>query len=144
MSDITVRQAVRDLSAYVVEPPDFPIIVNANENPNDLPMPIKNQIADAIMACPFNRYPDASAKTLRARLSSYLGIPAEQIICGCGSDEIINMIGESFLEKDGVVLSHAPGFSMYDIWSTIAGGNFYWIGDKADHVPDLEQLLKTA
>ena len=144
MSHITVRQAVRDLSAYVVEPPDFPIIVNANENPDDLPMPIKNQIADAIMACPFNRYPDASAKTLRARLSSYLGIPAEQIICGCGSDEIINMIGESFLEKNDVVLSHAPGFSMYDIWSTIAGGNFYWIGDKADHVPDLEKLLKTA
>ena len=47
MSDITVRQAVRDLSAYVVEPPDFPIIVNANENPDDLPMPIKKQIADA-------------------------------------------------------------------------------------------------
>ncbi|MBQ3335089.1 MAG: histidinol-phosphate transaminase [Eubacteriaceae bacterium] len=141
MSHIPVRQAVRNLDAYVVTPPDYPVVVNANENPEDLPASVKQQMADAILSCPINRYPDASAAALRARLSDFTGVPADQIICGCGSDEIINMIGESFLEENDVVLSHAPGFSMYDIWTKIAGGRFCWVDDQDDHRPNVDTLL---
>lgn len=139
-----IRPAVEALDAYVVEPPNYSIIVNANENPFDFPKELKEEICQEIMKRPLNRYPDATAKELRGYLSDYTGIAADQIICGCGSDEIIEMINEAFVNPGDVVLGHSPSFSMYQIWSCIGGADFHWIDDRPGHHPDIDGILAEA
>ncbi len=139
-----IRDCVKDLEAYQVTPPEYSVILNANENPWDFPAELKEELCREIMDTPLNRYPDATSAELREYLSDYTGIAASQIICGCGSDELINMIGQSFLNPGDQVLAHAPSFSMYQIWSTIAGGSFLSVPDKEDHYPDVEALINTA
>ncbi len=44
-------------------------------------------------------YPDGYAKQLRDGLASKLEINEEQLTFGCGSDEIVDIICRSYLEK---------------------------------------------
>lgn len=138
------RPCVKDLEAYKVVPPDYNIIVNANENPFDFPDALKKELNDTILDMSLNRYPDPSATALREQLSDYTGIDADQIICGCGSDEIMSMLNQTFINPGDVVISHAPSFSMYQIWSVIGGADFVWVPDTEDLTPDVENIINTA
>ncbi|MQM72380.1 MAG: histidinol-phosphate transaminase [Eubacteriaceae bacterium] len=138
------RLCVKDLEAYKVVPPNYNIIVNANENPFDFPDALKKELNDEIMRMPLNRYPDPSATALREQLADYTGIDADQIICGCGSDEIMSMLNQTFINPGDVVISHAPSFSMYQIWSVIGGADFIWVPDNDDLYPDVENIINTA
>jgi histidinol-phosphate aminotransferase len=138
------RPCVKDLKAYKVVPPNYNIIVNANENPFDFPDALKKELNDEIMRMPLNRYPDPSATALREQLADYTGIDADQIICGCGSDEIMSMLNQTFINPGDVVISHAPSFSMYQIWSVIGGADFIWVPDTEDLYPDVENIINTA
>lgn len=143
MIDYT-RSCIANLEAYKVAPPDYDIILNANENPYDFPKALKEEFCAAIMDTAMNRYPDASASELRHLLGQYTGINEDQIICGCGSDEIIAMINQSFVNPGDTVIAHSPSFSMYQIWSNIAGASFMAIPDKKDHYPDVEGIINCA
>ncbi len=138
------RPCVKDLEAYKVVPPNYNIIVNANENPFDFPDALKKELNDEIMRMPLNRYPDPSATALREQLADYVGVDAGQIICGCGSDEIMSMLNQTFINPGDVVISHAPSFSMYQIWSVIGGADFIWVPDNDDLYPDVENIINTA
>jgi histidinol-phosphate aminotransferase len=139
-----IRPVIEGLDAYTVEPPEFEIILNANENPWDFPTELKEELCQAIMDTPLNRYPDAGFRALREALSDYTGIAPQQLIAGCGSDELIEMICQSFVDQGDVVLSHSPSFSMYEIWNTIAGARFINVPDKEDHYPNVEKIIATA
>lgn len=143
-TDRFTRDCVKTLDAYRVVPPNYDIILNANENPFDFPAELKEELFDALRDDDFNRYPDPTATEVRALLSDYTGIDADQIIIGCGSDEIMNMIGQSFLNPDDIVIAHAPSFSMYDIWTTIAGGKCLWVADKDGGYHDIETIITAA
>ena len=138
------RPCVKDLEAYKVVPPNYNIIVNANENPFDFPDALKKELNDEIMRMPLNRYPDPSATALREQLADYVGVDADQIICGCGSDEIMSMLNQTFINPGDVVISHAPSSSMYQIWSVIGGADFIWVPDNDDLYPDVENIINTA
>lgn len=143
-NDRFTRKRVKDLDAYRVVPPDYDVILNANENPFDFPKELKEEFFDVLRDESFNRYPDPTATEVRKLLSDYTGVAADQIVVGCGSDEIMNMIGQTFLEPNDVVLSHQPSFSMYDIWTQIDGGKFIWVPDKETGYHDVEGLINTA
>lgn len=138
------RSCVKNLDAYKVVPPNYHIVVNANENPFDFPRALKQELNDTIMNISLNRYPDPSATALREQLADYTGADADQIICGCGSDEIMSMINQTFIDPGDVVISHAPSFSMYQIWSIIGGADFIWVPDTDDLYPDVENIINTA
>ena len=42
------------------------------------------------------RYPDSSVAELRAVLAAANGIPAEHIVCGDGSDELLHLLGMAY------------------------------------------------
>ena len=65
------RPCVRVLEAYQVVPPNYKIILNANENPYDFPDALKKAFCERMMATTFNRYPDPTAAAVREELSAY-------------------------------------------------------------------------
>ena len=68
-----------------------------------------------------DKYPDGKSQNLRKAISKTYKLNSEKIICGAGSDEVIQMICQLFLKsKDEVVLPEYS-FLMYRIYSKIVG-----------------------
>jgi histidinol-phosphate aminotransferase len=63
-----------------------------------------------------NRYPDPFQKELRESLGNYLGIPRDNLFCGVGSDEIIDLLIRIFCEpgNDNAVILE-PTYGMYHV-----------------------------
>jgi len=57
-----------------------------------------------------NRYPDPSTKELCAELSTRTGVAASQIVCGHGSEELINVLCTLGLREADEVVLPAPTF----------------------------------
>ena len=58
-------------------------------------------------------YPQEEEQELREKLSAYLGVSADCITVGSGSDELMERITRLFLESGEQALSISPTFSMY-------------------------------
>lgn len=66
-------------------------------------------------------YPDGAARALREALSHRLGLPVEQLLVGNGSDGIIKLLAEAYLEPgDEIVCAH-PTFSQYAFAARLMG-----------------------
>lgn len=74
-----------------------------------------------------HRYPDGASVALRRAIEARFGLDAERIVCGTGSDELIQHLCHIYAGPvDGVpcdILMSAHGFSMYQISGTYAGAN---------------------
>ena len=69
----------------------------------------------------FDKYPDGKSKSLRKSISKTYNCSSEKIICGSGSDEIIQMICQLFLNPKDEVILPEYSFLMYRIYSKIVG-----------------------
>jgi histidinol-phosphate aminotransferase len=68
-----------------------------------------------------SKYPDGKAKNLRKEISKKYKCDFEKIICGAGSDEIIQMICQLYLKPSDEVIVPQYSFLMYRIYVQIVG-----------------------
>ncbi len=68
-----------------------------------------------------DKYPDGKCKILRKQISKTYNCDFNKIICGSGSDEIIQMLCQLFLNKNDEVIVPEFSFLMYRIYSKIVG-----------------------
>ena len=67
------------------------------------------------------RYPDGKSKVLRKEISKKYKCSFDKIICGAGSDEVIQMICQLFLKPKDEVVVPQYSFLMYRIYAKIVG-----------------------
>jgi len=88
------------------------------------------------------RYPDGKSEILRKEISKKYKCNAKKIICGSGSDEVIQMICQLFLKpKDEVVLPQYS-FLMYRIYTKIVGAKVIFAKEIKFKVSTAEILKK--
>ena len=68
-----------------------------------------------------SKYPDSKFKSLTYLISKKYKCNQNQIICGSGSDEIIQMLCQLFLKKGDEVIVPQYSFLMYRIYARIVG-----------------------
>lgn len=68
-------------------------------------------------------YPESSAPNLREALANRFGVPAESVILGNGSDEIMQFAAHVFIQPGDEAIIGANTFSMYRISVRAFGGN---------------------
>ena len=68
-----------------------------------------------------SKYPDSKAKNLRKEISKKFNCDFNKIICGAGSDEIIQMICQLYLKPLDEVIVPQYSFLMYRIYAQIVG-----------------------
>ncbi len=112
---LLVKKEVAALKAYAIEDVQARVKLDAMENPYLLPEDLRRELAETMADVAVNRYPDPEAKRLKAMLSEYLGVPADMLTLGNGSDEIIGMIISAFGGSPGLIAYPVPTFSMYGI-----------------------------
>jgi histidinol-phosphate aminotransferase len=92
-----VSEPVRGVAPYHVPlPPNVRAKLDANELPVGLPDELRAGLAAHLATVALERYPDAAARALRARLAAELGVGGDQLVIGNGSDELILMLCEAF------------------------------------------------
>ena len=69
----------------------------------------------------YHRYPDGDSRQIRQILAERHNLIFDQLICGCGSDELINLICRSYAGPGDEILYSAHGFAMYPIYGLTVG-----------------------
>ncbi len=59
-------------------------------------------------------YPDATCYELREAVSAYLRVPGDWLVFGNGSDDVLHLLGVTFLEPDDEVIQAYPSFVRYE------------------------------
>ncbi|MCP4812781.1 MAG: aminotransferase class I/II-fold pyridoxal phosphate-dependent enzyme, partial [Planctomycetaceae bacterium] len=88
------------------------IKLNTNENP----YPPSPQVATAIEAAVHSglqRYPDPVATAFRLQAEQVLGVPADWILCGNGSDDILTMVTRGFADAGSSLRLPYPSYILY-------------------------------
>ena len=110
----------------------------SNENPLG-PSP-KAMAAMGEALARLHRYPDGSGYYLVEKLSRKLGVPAECVVLGNGSDEVIGMLTRALLQPGDEAIMTAPSFLMYEIMVQSVGAEPVFVPMKSLFV-DLEGIV---
>ena len=94
------------------------ILLNANEVNINVSNQIKARIKDLIDTVDFNRYPDDTYQKLLEAYGKYIQKPTSQILCGNGSDQMLDLIMSYYLSKGKTLYTLNPDFGMYDYYAT--------------------------
>ena len=117
--------------------PDQVIRLNGNENPYG-PSP---KVVEALGAFEhYNHYPDPGQRRMRESLSAYLDVSPEQIVCGNGSDEVIDMLLRMFVGPGENIVLPTPTFGMYAFNAEVVGGEAISIPRDENFEIDLESV----
>lgn len=128
--EVRVRTSILNIKPYVPGKPIDEVrrelglsdVIKLASNENPLGPSPKAVEAIRRAASLVYMYPDGSCHDLRAALADKLGVSGESIVLGCGSDETIRLIAETFVEPGDEVMFGSITFSQYEFVTHIAGG----------------------
>ena len=89
-----------------------------------------------------SKYPDSKAQVLRKEISNKFNCDFNKIICGAGSDEIIQMICQLYLKPSDEVIVPQYSFLMYRIYAQIVGAKVIFSKEKNFKVSVSEIIKK--
>lgn len=110
-----IRPEIIGQRAYHAGEAVCPVKLDANENPFPLPPELKQKFIRSLGNVSLHRYPEAGSPSLIRRLAASLGVEADMILVGNGSDELIQVLCTATGRPGAVALSPAPSFAMYRI-----------------------------
>ena len=89
-----------------------------------------------------SKYPDSKSRILRKEISKKFNCDFNKIICGAGSDEIIQMICQLYLKPSDEVIVPQYSFLMYRIYAKIVGAKIVFSKEKNFKVSVSEIIKK--
>jgi len=66
-------------------------------------------------------YPDGGAKKLRAKIAEVYGLDANCIVCGAGSDEILQLLAKAYVGEGDNIIQSEHGFLVYALAAKSCG-----------------------
>lgn len=102
--------------------------------------PPSAQAAFRRVAAEMHRYPDGDSRELRRAIGARFGLDPERIVCGTGSDELIQHICHIWGGAGADILMSMHGFSMYQISGTYSGARVITVPER-DLTADVEALI---
>src|SRR5258706_12293395 len=88
-------------------------------------------------------YPDGSAAALREAIGDAFGLDPERIVCGAGSDDLLNLIAHAFIGPDDEAIHTTHGFLVYPI-ATLAAGGKPVVAPEKNYTADVDAILGLA
>jgi histidinol-phosphate aminotransferase len=145
MSRPVPNPGILDIAPYtpgkspVAEPGRKVFKLSANETPLG-PSP-KAIAAYKNAADHLHDYPEGTSRVLREAIGRAFGLDPDRIICGAGSDELLNLLAHAYLSQGDEAISTTHGFLVYPI-ATKANGAVNVVAPEADFTADVDAILK--
>jgi histidinol-phosphate aminotransferase len=113
--------------------------LSANETPFG-PSPKAMEVYKAA-AAHLEDYPEGTSRVLREAIGRSFGLDPNRIICGAGSDEILNLLAHTYLSQGDEAISTTHGFLVYPI-ATKANGAISVVAPEKNFTADVDAILK--
>ena len=118
------------------------ILLNANESGENLSAEMMEKAVEAIRTTVFNRYPENTQVKLREAYASVIGVNADQIIAGNGSDQLLGYLIGKLAGVQGTVYTFDPDFSMYDYYASSYGSQVIKYPCDEDGSLDIDSFIR--
>jgi histidinol-phosphate aminotransferase len=89
-------------------------------------------------------YPDPEHNRLRAKISAHLGQPINRIVCGAGSDELIDLLMRLTLTPGSTMIDCPPTFGMYAFNAGLHSANVREVPRDEQFNIDIEAIAEAA
>ncbi len=114
--------------------------LSANENPLGSSAAAIAALAEAQGVLGAAPYPDPDSTALRDAIGAAHGLNPAQIVCGTGSDELLNLIAQGYAGVGDEIIHVSFGFAVYDIATRRIGATPVVVADK-DYATDVDAIL---
>ncbi len=138
------RPGVLDIEAYVPGKSSAAGVakifkLSSNETPLG-PSP-KAIAAYKSVAAHLEDYPDGAASDLRAAIGRAFGLDPHRIVCGAGSDDLLNLLARAYLADGDEAIHTTHGFLVYPI-ATLATGARPVVAPETNFTADVDAILE--
>ena len=138
------RPGILDIAPYTPGKSGAPGVarvfkLSANETPlGASPHAIEAYRAEALR---LHDYPEGSSRVLREAIGKQFGLDPARIVCGAGSDEILNFLAHGYLGPGDEAIHTAHGFLVYKI-ATQANGAAPIVVPEVNYTANVDEILK--
>jgi histidinol-phosphate aminotransferase len=137
------RSGVLDIQAYVPGKSSAPGVtkvfkLSSNETPLG-PSP-KAIAAYKAVGAHLEDYPDGSAGELREAIGRAFGLDPDRIVCGAGSDDLLNLLARAYLADGDEAIHTTHGFLVYPI-ATLGTGAKPVVAAEKNYTADVDAML---
>lgn len=143
MTDIHPQPGIMDIALYEggashVAGQTDAIKLSSNENPAGPSDRAKDAFLRAVHK--LHRYPSTDHAALRQAIAEVHGIDPDRIICGVGSDEILNLVAQAYVGQGDEVVFTEHGFLLYRTSTLAAGGTPVEVKER-ERTTDVDAIL---
>jgi len=86
-------------------------------------------------------YPEGTSRILREAIGRAFGLDPDRIICGAGSDEVLNLLAHTYLSDGDEAISTTHSFLVYPI-ATMANGAVNVVAPETDFTANVDAILR--
>lgn len=111
------KPGILDIAAYVPGKSSAKGTKIYKLSSNESPLGASAKAVEAYRAAAsaLERYPDGSATALRKAIAQRYGLSADHIVCGAGSDELLQLLAHAYLGEGDEAVYSQYGFLVYPI-----------------------------
>lgn len=138
-----IREDLMGFTPYTAEHVTGIIKLDANENPYDMDEVVRENIIDWLSSKEnFSVYPDSNCTDLRQAIANYYELQASQVVCGVGSDQLIDCMVRGILMPGEAVVYPDPSFSMYQSVITLNHGTGVPVPLNEDFTYNIDAMIQ--
>jgi histidinol-phosphate aminotransferase len=138
-------------TAYINPPPRLPFVqpeppsgkrlisLAINESPYGC-SPLAAEAAARRLREP-NRYPDPSSRVLREAIAAAHSLDADRIVCGNGSEELLDVIGRMFARPGDEIAMAQSGFFQFAVVAMRVGADLVRLPEREGYALDIDAAL---
>ena len=137
------RPGVLTIQAYVPGKSHAPGVAKVHKlSSNETPLGASPRATAAYLAEAerLHDYPDGAATALREAIGSAYGLDPDRIVCGAGSDDLLNLIARAYLKDGDEAIHTTHGFLVYPI-ATLGAGATPVVAAETDFTADVDAIL---
>jgi histidinol-phosphate aminotransferase len=137
------RPGVLTIKPYVPGKSSAPGVARIHKlSSNETPLGPSPKAIEAYrnVAAHLEEYPDGAATKLREAIGRAFGLDPARIVCGAGSDDLLNLLARAYLADGDEAIHTTHGFLVYPI-ATLGAGAVPVVAPERDHTADVDAIL---
>jgi histidinol-phosphate aminotransferase len=137
------RPGVLDIAPYIPGKSSAPGVAKAFKlSSNETPLGASESTMAAYRSIGMHLedYPDGSASALREAIGAVFGLDPARIVCGAGSDDLLNLLARAYLKDGDEAIHTTHGFLVYPI-AIMGTGAKPIVAPEKNYTADVDAML---
>jgi histidinol-phosphate aminotransferase len=138
----SVRDDLAGLEGYHSPQVAVEVRLNTNESPYPPPAAWREAFLDELATIPLHRYPDRSARSLRAALGELHGVGPEQVFAANGSNEVLQALCLAYGGRGRTAAVFEPTYALHSHIARVTGTDVAVGERRPDFALDLDEVRR--